>query len=75
MVPFSHRNRERFYILMKVLLFFFFAKFQNEHGYHQATQQQGLVSLKLLAPDLLFEMQNATREYKGRRMQVQSTTI
>ena len=60
---------------MKVLPFFFFCDVSNDHGYHQATQQQDLVSLKLLAPDLLFEMQNATREYKGRRMQVQSTTI
>ena len=28
-VPSSLKNRERFYILMKVLPFFFFAKFQN----------------------------------------------
>ena len=46
-------NRERFYIPVKILLFFFsFAKFQNSHSWHQSTQQPRLVSLKLLAHDL-----------------------
>ena len=32
-------NRERFYILLEVLLFFFFslAEFQNGHSWHQTT--------------------------------------
>ena len=51
-------NRERFNILLKVSLFFFFslAEFQNGHSWHQTTQQPGLVSLKLSSRDLLSEM-------------------
>ena len=51
--------------------FFFFLSFvrlQNGHSWHQATQQPGLVTLKLSAYVLLFEMQNATRECRGTRM-------
>ena len=59
------RNKERFYILLRVLYFFFpFAKLQNGHNWHQATQQVGLMSLKLLDHSLPSEMQNATRECK-----------
>ena len=58
--PLSIRNRERFSIFVKVLHFFSFAKFQNGHSWHQATQQPSLVSLKLSAQDLLSEMENAT---------------
>ena len=71
-VPLILRNRERFFILLKVLLFFFFsfslAKFQNGHRWHQTTQQPGLVSLKLSSHDLLSEMQNVTIEYRGTSM-------
>ena len=57
-----------FYTLMKVLLFFFpLVKFQNSYSCHQATQQPGLLSLKLSASDL-FEMHNDTTECRGRRM-------
>ena len=60
--------RRGFYILMKVWIFFPFAKFQNGHSWHQTTQQPGLVSLKWLTHDRLSEMQDVTREYRGRRM-------
>ena len=64
-------NRERFYILLNVLNFFFFAaKFQNGHSWHQATQQPSLVSLKLSAQDLLSEMENATGSFGGEECQV-----
>ena len=59
-------NRKRFYIPVKVLLFFSSAEFQNGHS--SATQQSGLASLKLSASDLLSETQNAARECRGRRM-------
>ena len=48
-------NRERFYILLKVLHFFSLAEFQNGHSWHQTTSPR-LVSLKLSAHDLLSEM-------------------
>ena len=47
-----------------MLCFFPLAKFQSDYSWHQATQQLGLVSLKLSACDL-SEMQDATREYMG----------
>ena len=67
--PFLSEYGEVLYLL-KVLIFFFFplAKFQNGHCWHQTTQQLGLVSLKLSAHDLLSEMHNATRNYRGKRM-------
>lgn len=54
MIPFLG-NRERFYILLKVLHFFSLAKFQNGHSWHQTTSLC-LVPLKLSAHDLLSEM-------------------
>lgn len=48
-------NRERFYILLKVLHFFSFSKFQNDHSWHQTTSLC-LVPLKLSAHDLFSEM-------------------
>lgn len=46
--------------------------FQNGHSWHQATQELGPVSLKLSAPDLPSEMQNATRECGAGECLVQS---
>ena len=63
----SSGNRERFYILMKVL-HIFLLNFPNGHSSHQTTQQPSVVSLNLLVHDLLSEIQSGTREYKGRRM-------
>ena len=47
--------------------FFSFSRFQNHHNWHRATQQPGLVSLKLSACDFLSEMQNATRVGSGEK--------
>ena len=61
-----------FYILMKVLHFFFFSfsRFENNHSWHRATQQPGLVSLKLSAHDFL-KCRMLQERVGGERCQVQ----
>ena len=71
--PASREQGEVLYPLEGLALFSF-AKFQNKHSRHHATLRLGVVSLKLSAHDLLFEMQNGTKEYGGEECQVQSTT-
>ena len=65
-VPLSLGNRERFYIPQKVLLFFYLL--QDFKMVTAGIRQLGLLFLKLSASDLLFEMQNATRECRQGRL-------
>ena len=65
--PFSGKGRG-FISSWRSGLIFSPAKFLNGHSWHQATQQLGLVSPRLLAHDLLSKMQNATRECGGKSM-------
>lgn len=68
-VPLSLGNKERFYIPQKVLLFFFFFNLLQDFRMVTAgIRQPGLLFLKLSASDLLFEMQNATRERRQGRL-------
>ena len=55
------------YPLEGLAVLFFSCQFSKQPQLAQATQQSGLVSLKLSAHDLLSEMQDATRERRGRR--------
>ena len=66
-VPPSLRNGERFYVLMKALHCFSLVGLQNNHSWHQATQQPGVVTLKFSAHNLFSELHNATRECSGEK--------